>query len=122
MSEKTPWRLHNKVIKNNTQNFKIFRCPDPVAVITEEPWYSYENICPCDPKLSNASGRGFTACPYGLDESTVPSWNLPSSQLPSQLPSKTAIVGNMFPQNQYVPPQMDPRPLSRIGQAWRSSN
>ena len=116
------WPLLDQVNQNNVLDYAVYRCPDPVAVKTGQPWFSYSNICPCDPNLSNTSGRGFTPCPFGIDQSTTPSWNLSSAQLASQLPAQSQVVGNLYSQNQYVPPQLDPRPLSRIGQAWRSAN
>lgn len=117
----TPWSLYNEVSQNNTRNYSIYRCVDPVAVKTGEPWFNYSNVCPCDPKLSNTSGRGFTACPFGINQEAS-SWNLPISQQYSQIPNEKQVVGNMFNKNQYVPPQLQPRQLVRIGEEWRSSN
>jgi len=116
------WPLLQEAQQNNTRDFSVYRCPDPVAIKTGSPWYTYDNICPCDPNLSNPSGRGFTACTFGINQSTSPNWNKSSFQLSSQIPQPGQIVGNLFNQNQYVPPQLDPRPLTRIGQAWRSAN
>ncbi len=115
------WPLYNEVSKNNTRNYSVFRCVDPTAVVTGAPWFNNENVCPCDPKLSNSSGRGFTACPMGVQEKT-PMWNVSNSQLYSEIPEKNQIQGSMFNQNQFVPPQLQPRQLVRIGEEWRSSN
>jgi len=117
----TPWKLYNEVSMNNEDKFAVYRCPDPVAVKTGAPWYSYSNVCPCDPKLSNQSGRGFTACPLGVGESE-PAWDLSNFQLESQLPVNKQVVGNLYNQSQFVPPQLQPRPLARIGETWRSAN
>ncbi len=116
-----PWQSYNESNQNNGNKFTIYRCPDPVAVKTDQPWYSYSNICACDPNLSNKTGRGFTACPLGINQE-APSWNLPSFQIMSQLPNQNQTVGNLYGKNQYVPPQLQPRQLIRIGEEWRSSN
>jgi len=118
----TPWQLFNEANQNNTRDFSVYRCPDPVAIKTDEPWYSYSNVCPCDPKLSNNSGRGFTACPLGINQE-APMWNLPMYQMASKIPDPTQVVGNLYGSgNQFVPPQLQPRQLIRIGQEWRSAN
>ena len=114
------WPLYNEVNQNNTRNYSVYRCPDPVANKTDEPWYSYSNVCPCDPKLSNSTGRGFTPCPFGINQE-APQWNLPAFQYASQIPNGSQIVGNLY-NNQFVPPQLQPRQLIRIGEEWRSSN
>jgi hypothetical protein len=115
------WPLYEKVNQNNTLSYSVYRCPDPVAVQTDSPWYSYSNLCPCDPNLSNKTGRGFTACPLGINQE-APQWNLPSFQSMSQVPNNNQIVGSMFGLNQFVPPQLQPRQLVRIGEEWRSAN
>lgn len=116
------WSLFDEVNKNNRLDYKVYRCPDPVAVKTGEPWYTYENICPCSPELSNVTGRGYTACTFGIDQSTPPRWMIPFEQLYSQIPESSQITGSLYQQHQYVPPQLDPRPLTQIGVAWRSAN
>jgi hypothetical protein len=117
----TPWKLYNDASKDTGNKFSVYRCPDPVAVDTGSPWYNYSNVCPCDPKLSNNSGRGFTACDFGIKDQEV---NVPiyAGQLASQIPNKSQVVGNMFNDNQFVPPQLQPRQLVRIGQQWRNTN
>lgn len=119
----TPWKLYNEANLNTNNKYTVYRCLDPVAVKTSRPWYNSvgENICPCDPKLSNTSGRGFTACPLGIKQE-IPSWNLPSFQLVSKYPQENNVIGNLYSSGQYVPPQLQPRELIRIGQEWRSSN
>ncbi len=117
----TVWQSYNEANQNNGNRFSVYRCPDPVAVVTEHPWYSYQNVCPCDPNLSNQTGRGFTACPMGINQE-APQWNLPMFQSISQVPA-TNVTGSMFGSgNQFVPPQLQPRQLIRIGQEWRSTN
>lgn len=119
----TPWSLYNQANSSTDGNrFSVYRCPDPVATKTDQPWYSYENICPCDPNLSNKTGRGFTACPLGINQEAG-SWNLPAFQLVSQIPNSNQITGNLYGSgNQFVPPQLQPRQLIRIGEEWRSAN
>jgi hypothetical protein len=118
----TPWQLYNEVSQNNTRNYSVYRCVDPVALKTEQPWYSYSNVCPCDPNLSNKTGRGFTACPLGINQE-APMWSLPMYQTASQVPNSSQTIGSMFGSgNQFVPPQLQPRQLIRIGEEWRSAN
>jgi hypothetical protein len=118
----TPWDLFNQAqSKNNSNKFSIYRCIDPVALETTNPWYPITNVCPCDPMLSNKSGRGFTACPMGLMTEQI-NQVYPASQLLNQIPEKNKVVGNMYNENQFVPPQLNPRPLAEIGNQWRSSN
>lgn len=97
--------------------FNVYRCPDPLKSYTSQPWYRFTDICPCDPKDSNITGRGFTSCPFGVsDNSKYQSFqNTP-------IPQRDIPVGNIYPQQQYVPPQLEPRQLVRIGQQWRSGN
>lgn len=108
---------------NSDPKFAVFRCPDPVAVKTEGPWYNYENICPCDPSLSYPTGRGFTACPYGISENIDSSTNSNiMKNVQQSIVAGLSRTGNNYNDYQVIPPQMDPRPLSRIGQQWRSGN
>lgn len=58
--------LLNQAVSKNNLDYNVFRCVDPVATTTGEPWYPISNVCPCNPQLSNSSGRGFTACPMGI--------------------------------------------------------
>jgi hypothetical protein len=100
----------------NNLDYNVYRCPDPLKVNTDEPWYRISNTCPCDPHNSNVTGRGFTPCPFGIQT------NQQGLQMLSKqtLPPIQNLVGTMYNNNQYVPPQLEPRPLSRIGNQWRS--
>lgn len=116
--------------------YSTFRCLDPNFVITDKPWYPYQDVCPCDPKLSNPTGRGYTSCPYGvqtdikslnkeiskksnvyevIDYNNINGYqtkNIPVTQLP---------LGSLYQNSQITAPQMDPRQLVRIGNEWRSA-
>jgi hypothetical protein len=116
----TKWSMLEEASKNDELNYSVYRCPNPTAVNTGEPWYNQSNICPCDPNLSNSSGRGFTSCPMGIQEKSKPE-NLPMSQLTAQMPKPGQAVGSLY-SNKTVPPQMWPRQLVRVGQSWRSAN
>lgn len=96
-------------------NYNVYRCPDPVAQVTTQPWYPYENVCPCDPTQSNPSGRGFTPCPFGVQFDKPPESKNNSTMKPP-------LEGALYNTDQIVPPQFNPRPLSRIGQKWLSAN
>ena len=100
-------------------NYNIYRCPDPVATKTNEPWYPTTNICPCDPNLSNQTGRGFTTCPYGIETD-----NTTNNGVKQNIKGITLnnTLGNLYNDQQYIPPQYDPRPSSRIGIQWRSAS
>ena len=122
------WSLYNEATSSsNNDKFNVYRCVNPTAVTTEQPWYSYSNVCPCDPKLSNTSGRGYTPCPFGVLESND---SMEMSELKSQFrhqeanqfPSKHRLVGNLDNTLQFTPPQLQPRQLVRIGQVWRDKN
>ncbi len=120
----TPWNLYNEVSKNNTRNYSVYRCPEPTGIKTGSPWYpgNGDNICPCDPNLSNSSGRGFTACPLGINLEE-PDYNYNSQKLAGiNLPDESQVTGSMYNNGQLVPPQLQPRQLIRIGEEWRSSN
>jgi len=122
-SSTVQWSMLNQAEKNDQLNYSVYRCPDPVDVKTGEPWYTVSNVCPCDPNLSNKTGRGFTACPLGLSlEKGTNAPIAPLSQLPGQQPAPGQMTGALFNQHQAVPPQMWPRQLSRIGQQWRNAN
>lgn len=116
----TSWALFNIIEADKDNKFSIFRCPNPTATKTSEPWYPTTNFCPCDPKLSNVSGRGFTSCPFGIVEEPVQFNSVVYSH--NSFPKNNKIIGNLYSQKQTTPPQLDPRPFSRIGQTWRASN
>ncbi len=101
-------------------NYSIYRCIDPVKQDTKSPWYRIENKCPCSPADSNPTGRGFTSCTYGVQYETPNTLNLAKqTNLPKQ---NNPLTGVLYENNQFVPPQLEPRPLSRIGNQWRSAN
>jgi hypothetical protein len=103
-----------------SQNFSIYRCTDPHKYKTDTPWYPVENICPCDQKSSNITGRGYTPCTFGVQYETPNTINLSKK---ANLKKQTgALVGTLYQNNQYVPPQLEPRQLTRIGNQWRSGN
>ncbi len=114
----TQWSLLNQANVNNGSRYSIFRCPEPGVVVTGGPWFPSENVCPCDPKLSFPSGRGLTSCPFGVMEPE----KRPVAQLYNKIPTQQEITGIIYNDAQFIPPQMDPRPLTRIGESWRSAN
>jgi hypothetical protein len=99
-------------------NYSVYRCPDPIKTKTTTPWYPVENICPCDPNDTNISGRGFTPCAFGVQYETP---NIVKSNRNKQSESAKQ-PGVLVQDNQNVPPQLQPRMLTRIGQQWRSAN
>ena len=103
---------------NASRNFSTYRCLDPIKTQTTTPWYPTENTCPCDASNTNVTGRGFTPCPFGMDVETRNTVNLNIGNLPKQ---KKALIGTMYQNNQFVPPQLEPRPMSRIGNQNRNS-
>ena len=134
--------------QNNPYRYSNFSCIDPVAVFTDEPWYPIKNTCPCDPSQSNPTGRGFTPCPFGVNfqekqinksinekkqlmtvVSDISGPNYQVLSVPVQRTNVTTngvtrsdvIPGSMFPTQQYTVPQVNPRPLVKIGQEWRSA-
>lgn len=118
---------------NSQYKYTSFSCIDPVAVTMSQPWYQYTTTCPCNPELSNTSGRGFTSCPFGVqfEKSPVNSTNsqMPLMQISGSgqiTPVKSLPVGSMIPDFKNIPiatpPQFQPRALSRIGEQWRSAN
>ncbi len=118
----TNWPLLKEVEKNNTLNYDIYRCIEPTAKTTGKPWFPYENICQCDPKDSNPTGRGFTSCTFGVNEQKD-FYPFGQFKSPSNISSPQ---GALFPNSSGVletsPPQLQPRQMTRIGNAWRSGN
>lgn len=101
-------------------NYSVYRCPDPIKTETNTPWYRIEDKCPCNPADSNVTGRGFTPCNFGVQFETPNQINLAKTRdLPKQA---NKLVGTLYENNQFVPPQLQPRQLSRIGNQWRSGN
>lgn len=115
----------NKFNESN-KNYTDYRCIDPTMVVSSNKWYPMTDVCPCDPSLSNQTGRGFTPCPMGVtfdkpDTKTVPLSSLSynnGSWTPSDV--TTLLPGANYPVGNYIPPQLEPRMLVRIGQTWRS--
>jgi hypothetical protein len=111
-------------LATNNPNYADYRCIDPVAKNVGAPWYRIDDVCPCDPKLSFPTGRGFTSCPMGVQfDNKIINETMKSSE-PIKM-SDSFGAGSMFPQvnkqiSSVTPPQLQPRPLSRIGQTWRS--
>lgn len=110
-------------------NYSVYRCPDPIKYKTDTPWYPIENVCPCDPNDTNISGRGYTPCAFGVQYETPNNVNLFNQMKPTKTQSmvkesmvKENTIGSLFQDNQIVPPQLQPRMLTRIGQQWRSGN
>lgn len=110
----TQWSLLTQANVNNGTKYAVFRCPEPGAVVTEGPWFPSDNVCPCNPKLSFPTGRGLTPCPFGVME--------PEKRSTAQHTTENQITGIIYNDAQFIPPQMDPRPLARIGESWRSAN
>ena len=100
---------------SNYKNFNVYRCIDPRKQFTDTPWYPIENACPCNPNDINITGRGFTPCAYGVQYEDI---------IKTKMKPVDGIIpkGNLYQNNQNVPPQLQPRPLSRIGTDWRSAN
>ena len=106
---------------NNNPNYVDYRCIEPNSVQTGNPWFPISNVCPCEPKLSNPTGRGYVACPFGVQTNTQQIHQLNMSKVVS-VPK---VAGAMFPEvssnfSVISPPQFQPRPLTNIGYTWRS--
>ncbi len=101
----------------NSLHFSVYRCLDPKKVNTDQPWYPISNICPCDPKFNDITGRGLSRCPFGIttNQSEIKSAIQPVRQTP------TGLTGSLFQNNQYSPPQLDPRQNVRIENQWRNA-
>ncbi len=121
--------------KEDPSKYTALRCVLPGATETNKPWFPIMNVCPCDPRLSNTSGRGIMPCPFGIqgDIADTPNGfeNLKALYLKNNskgLQTLTQDVpesfikgtGSMYQNNQYNAPQMDPRALVQIGYTWRS--
>ena len=121
-------------MSDNNYRYSVFRCIDPVATNMKQPWFPIEDKCPCDPNLSNTSGRGFTPCPFGVQfnqsqlnkeiNKTEPLMTVVGLGKPE--PVNTLPFGSMMPNfiniPNATPPQLQPRALIRIGEQWRSGN
>lgn len=115
----------NKITVTN-KNYTDYRCIDPVMTVSSDKWYPMTDVCPCDPTLSNPTGRGFTSCPMGITFDSPDTKTAPLSALKynngNWVPSDVTTLphGSNYPVGSYVPPQLEPRMLVRIGQTWRS--
>lgn len=120
-------------------NFIDYRCLEPSATTVGEPWFRIPESCPCNPLLSNPTGRGFTACPFGVQFDIPSSSSEPLMTLAKeptkkddsvpkfrgqQINTKGFMAGSMFPElssaAKFTPPQLQPRQIVRIGQTFRS--
>lgn len=105
-----------------SDKFNVYRCIDPRKTETTTPWYNIENKCPCDPRQNNITGRGFTPCTFGFEiKQPKGLYNVAVPPL-GAVPSSSPLAGSFYQDYQYVPPQLQPRPLSNIGNEWRSAN
>lgn len=109
----------------------MYRCLQPYAKTTNQPWFREEDSCPCNPSLSNPTGRGLMGCPLGVQFEK--SWNetIPLTQseqiitnsgienINKNVSIKSSLPGSMFQNGQFIPPQLQPRPLARIGIEYR---
>lgn len=109
-----------------------FRCIDPVAEIMKSPFYRIEDVCPCNPKYSGITGRGYTSCPLGIQ----PNLNIINKEYKEKnllmnikstngitynaVPNTIKTTGSYFPLSQVTPPQQQPYPLTRVGYTWRN--
>jgi hypothetical protein len=107
--------------------FTDYRCIIPGTTVVSEPWFPMTDVCPCDPGLSDPTGRGFTPCPFGISEPgpdlgvTVPLQSIARTNNGWVTKDvKSVPYGTFYPKNNYLPPQLEPRPLMRIGVSWRS--
>jgi hypothetical protein len=107
------------------KNFIDYRCIDPLATVMDSPWFPMRDVCPCDPKTANPTGRGYTSCPYGISFDDKPTNTIPLQTIKDVetqwLPENVTKLpkGSMFPKNSYTAPQLQPRQLNRIGVTWR---
>ena len=101
--------------ESTPNNYSVYRCLDPLKFKTDQPWYRISNVCPCNPEESNITGRGYTPCNFGIQEDQSEINSLSSGpRSTTSLP----LVGSLYQNKQYTPPQLDPRMLSRIGNKW----
>lgn len=126
------FKFENIGDKNNTEaaisrNFIDYRCLDPLAIDMNQPWFRVNDICPCDPSQSNPTGRGFTGCPYGVsfeaeDTKVKPLVRLELNDDYKYVPTPVTNLpyGSLYAPMSYVPPNLQPRALMRVGNTWRS--
>lgn len=116
----------------SNKNYTDYRCLNPLATVMEEPWFPMRDVCPCNPKLSGPTGRGYSGCPFGvqfpdtINGQAAPNGLVPLSSLQNikgqWVPEKVQELpfGAAYPTGSYVPPQLQPRQNVRIGVTWRS--
>lgn len=106
----------------SSTDFNVYRCPDPLKSKVNSPWYRFEDVCPCDPNAINITGRGFTPCALGIQFEDLPGMNYTPGFNANLQSLPNPLTGTLYNTRQIVPPQLQPRQNSRIGQVWRSSN
>lgn len=115
---------------NLNKDYTDYRCVDPGTTTTDssDKWFPMFDVCPCNPELSNPTGRGITACPFGISNNIPVDEKIPVSKLvnknglyvPESMTKQDLPFGSLFTPTNYIPPQLQPRPSSRIGLFWRS--
>lgn len=131
---------NTKIIYNQNTNpqYVDYVCLNQFRTETDIPWYPRQDICPCNPKYNNITGRGYTMCPFGVEFNQQEMEQRAISMHPVQtLEEHQGLQGyfttitdgsnvinetQLFPKYTYAAPQMWPRPNTRIGQDWRSAN
>ena len=83
----TLWPLYAEVNQNNTQDYTVYRCPDPVAVKTGAPWYSYEIFAHAIQISVIKLAEVLHPRPLGVVNNPTPAWDISNMQLSSQIPS-----------------------------------
>ena len=86
-------------------------------VDTGPPWFQITNVCPCNPTSNNPSGRGLSSCPFGVQT------NIKKLMTEAKMPTSPKVkvpTGSLYQDAQYIPPQLNPRQNTRIGQQWRN--
>ena len=113
----------------NSTNFNDYRCNvDPGSKIMTDPWFRMLDTCPC--VETNPTGRGITACPFGVQTTeysgintvTSPLYTVDYDRITGALikkPETSLLPGSLYSANNYIPPQLDPRPFTRIGISYR---
>lgn len=134
--------MNNGVLGDSStvKRFFQYRCIDPVATTQGAPWYRITDYCPCDPTVSNPSGRGFVSCPVGvqfgqgaiaaqgaLSAAAVPATPTTTNGLVWGPGTVEALRGAMYSAPggtgagaMAVPTILETRPVYRIGYEWRS--
>lgn len=133
----------------NNGNYNVYRCLDTRKYKVDTPWFRQYDVCPCNPEISNPTGRGLLPCPFGYpsqnmiskspsrpkssekpqgsqwDKAPQPYLFEKTQHLAEKSPALQKIAdlsGSLYQENTFTPPQLEPRPIARIGQQWRSGN